>query len=426
MLDLLVRRGYLTPAAADAAFAEPIVLAPDPDAAPSAAPHFLNYLTDSVAGLPGSYDLQRSGLTITTTLDLDLQDLAQRTVRENVDALRPVYNLNNAGLVALKPGTAEILAMVGSADFANSAIGGQVNVTLSERQPGSALKPVIYAAAIDENLVSPATVLWDLKVSYPISSTMEYEPRNYDERFRGPVTVRTALANSLNVPTVKLFDGLGAERFVATANRMGITNLDKADIERAGLSMALGGAEVSLLELTTAYHTLANGGRYVPPTAVLAIADAEGRPVTLPVAVEARQAISPAVAFLITDILSDNDARTPIFGANSRLKLSRPAAGKTGTTTAFRDNWTMGFTKYLVAGVWAGNNDNRPMARADGITGAGPIWNKFMEAVIADPDLLQIIEAPEDAAAWEFVPPAEGVVQIEARLRARAVLPCRR
>ncbi|MFO7631921.1 MAG: penicillin-binding transpeptidase domain-containing protein, partial [Caldilinea sp.] len=353
----------------------------------------------------------RTGLNIYTTLDLDMQELAQRIVGEQVNALRPRYDLSNAALVALKPGSAEIMVMVGSADFTNDRIGGQVNVVLRQRQPGSALKPVIYAAAFDANIVSPATVLWDLSVTYPVTGTRPYTPRNYDNRLRGPVTARMALAGSLNVPTVKLMEGLGLERFVETANAMGVRSLTGDDIRRAGLAMTLGGSEVTLFDLASAYHTIAHQGLYVEPTPILRMSDARGRPIAL-LQPTPHQAISPAAAYLVTDILSDNDARAPIFGANNALKLSQPAAAKTGTTTSFRDNLTVGFTRYLVAGVWAGNNDGRPMRNVTGLTGAAPIWNAFMEAVIADPDLLRSLDAPDDAAAWEFALP-DDVVRIQ-------------
>jgi penicillin-binding protein 1C len=408
VLDLMVRHGELTTAAADAIFAEPLILGADPNTRLVAAPHFVAFLRARLAAPPYNLELGRAGLVVDSTLDLAMQDLAQGIVRKQVDALRPRFDLSNAALVALKPGTAEILAMVGSADFANNAIGGQVNVTLRQRQPGSALKPVIYAAAFDADVVSPATVLWDLAVRYPVENSLDYRPRNYDGKLRGPVTARMALANSLNVPTVKLMDGLGLERFVATANRMGVASLDQEDVRTAGLAMTLGGSEVTLMDLVTAYHTIAAGGLFVAPAPVLRIADHLGRELPLPAAAP-RRAISPVAAFLVTDILRDNDARTPLFGANSALKLSRPAAAKTGTTTSFRDNWTVGFTKYLVAGVWAGNNDGRPMRGASGVTGAAPIWNEFMEAVLADPELLRTLGAPGDDAAWQFAPPASAV-----------------
>jgi penicillin-binding protein 1C len=400
VLDLMVRHGALNVATADLIFAEPIRLAPDPDHRAVQAPHFLQYLRTYLARHPDLPPLGRTGANIYTTLDLDLQTLAQQIVSEQVAALRPRFALSNAALVALKPGSAEVLVMVGSADFANDAIDGQVNVVLRQRQPGSALKPMLYAAAFDANLISPATVLWDLSVTYPITGSQPYTPRNYDSKLRGPVTVRMALANSLNVPTVKLMEGLGLPRFVETANRMGIASLDEDDIARAGLAMTLGGSEVTLFELASAYHTIANQGAYVEPTPILRMTDSRGRPLEL-----------PAAAYLVTDILSDNDARTPLFGVNNSLQLTQPAAAKTGTTTSFRDNWTVGFTRYLVAGVWAGNNDGSPMRNATGVTGAAPIWNAFMEAVIADPNLRRTLDAPDAGAGWDFVAP-EDIVRI--------------
>lgn len=412
VLDMMVRRGYITQFEADLAYSDPITLAPDPNNRPVMAPHFLQYLGDYLARSPQQYNLERAGLRVATTLDLDMQTLAQQVVRENVDALRASYNLNNAALIALKPGTAEILAMVGSADYGNDAIGGQVNVALSLRQPGSTMKPIVYATALDHGVISPASLLWDLPVKYPTADKgKEYRPQNYDERFRGPVTVRTALANSLNVPTVKLFDGLEPAEFITTANKLGISSLSTDKMQDYGLSAALGGVEVSLYDLTAAFQTLANGGRFVEPTPIREVTTNTGQRVQIPPQRPSVQAVSPETAFLVTDMISDNAARAPIFGENSRLKLSRPAAAKTGTTTNFRDNWTVGYTKYLVAGVWAGNNDGRPMRNADGITGAGPIWNKFMEAVLADPAMLKTLDAPVDEAAWAFDVPV-GVTQV--------------
>ena len=226
--------------------------------------------------------------------------------------------------------------------------------------------------------------------------------------------MRTALANSLNVPTIRLMDGLGVQRLAETADAMGLVSMPAADVARAGLAAALGGDEVTLLDLATAYHTLANQGVYVPPTPILRITDGAGQPVLLQPSPEPRQALSPETAFLVTNILSDKAARSLVFGANSRLDLSKPAAAKTGTTTNFRDNWTLGYTRYLVTGVWAGNNDGKPMRGADGITGAGPIWNKFMEAVLADPQMLQAIGAPEAGpdTAWDFTAP-DDMAQID-------------
>ena len=251
---------------------------------------------------------------------------------------------------------------------------------------------------------------------------MTYAPVNYDGTFHGPVTARTALANSLNIPAVKLLDGVTwSGCWKATA--AWASRASRRDRTWYGLSLTLGGGEVTLLELTGAFATLANGGQYVAPTPVLAIRDSLGKPVDLPglTSPQPRQAVSPAAAFLVTDILSDNAARTPMFGPNSVLKLSKPAAAKTGTTTDYRDNWTVGFTKHLVTGVWAGNSDGHPMKNTTGLTGAAPIWHDFMEATLADPALLARLSAPKDAVRWEFAPPTD----VERRNECPPGLSCR-
>ncbi len=404
VLDLMVRHGYLSPEQADAVFAEELVFNPEADANPIAAPHFVEYVAAELDRRLGAGASRRSGLQVTTTLDLTFQELAQAIVAEHVAELQPRYDLSNAALVALKPDTGEVLAMVGSADFANAAIHGQVNVAISPRQPGSAIKPILYAVALDTGLISPATVLWDTPVTYALGSGLTYTPRNYDNRFHGPITVRTALANSYNVPAVKLLQAVTVESMLATAQALGIRSL-KADPGHYGLSLTLGGGEVTLLELTGAMAALANGGVFVPPRAILTATDSQGQPVDLGPIPGGEPVVSPATAFLVTDILADNTARAPAFGANSPLRLSRPAAAKTGTTTDFRDNWTVGYTRYLVVGVWAGNSDGRPMRGSSGLTGAAPIWHDFHEAVLQDPALLAVLAAPAEAEAWAFVPP---------------------
>jgi membrane carboxypeptidase/penicillin-binding protein PbpC len=294
--------------------------------------------------------------------------------------------------------------MVGSADFANAAIDGQVNVAVSLRQPGSAIKPVLYATAFDDNLISPASVLWDTPVTYTLTSGEVYTPLNYDRRYHGPVTVRTALANSYNVPAVELLNQVGVERMLTSARAMGIQSLVRSD-DWYGLSLTVGGGEVKLLDLATAYHTIANQGRYIPPQFVLSITNNLGQSLWKANR-EPQQAISEAAAYLVTDILRDEEARRLAFGDDSPLNLSRPAAAKTGTTDDWRDNWTLGFTRYFVAGVWAGNTDGRPMRGATGVTGAAPIWHTFMEALLSNSTLLRSLEASTDPAAWEFpIPP---------------------
>ncbi len=405
VLSLMVRHGYLSEAQADAVLAEEVSLNPQQGQPEVLAPHFVQYVTEDAGRRFPGQNVARMGLQIITTLDLRLQARAEALVAEQVEILKPQFDLSNAALVALKPGTAEILTMVGSADFNNLEIDGQVNVATRKRQPGSAIKPMLYATAIDDNLISPATVIWDVPATYKLSETEQYRPLNYDEQFHGPSTVRTALANSYNIPAVKLLDAVGVARMLEKSRELGITSLTR-DTNWYGLSLTLGGGEVTLLDLTTAFHTLANQGQYIAPRAIRFVTASDGIHHPEIEVAPSVEVVSPATAFLVTSILSDNEARTPAFGENSALKLSRPAAAKTGTTTDFRDNWTMGYTRYLVAGVWAGNSDGRPMRHASGVTGAAPIWHAFMEAVLAEPELLAILNAPDDAAQWEFIPPA--------------------
>ncbi|RIK40527.1 MAG: hypothetical protein DCC55_14750 [Chloroflexi bacterium] len=409
VLDLMVRHSALSQRIADFIYDQPLILQERRLAGPNLAPHFVQYVIDTLDRQLGQGYVRRAGFAITTALDLPMQQLAQTLVRRKVDELRGQFDLSNAALVAMKPHTGEILAMVGSADFDNPAIAGQVNVATRLRQPGSAIKPVLYATALNDNLVSPATVLWDVPVTYQISDGQRYQPRNYDNKFHGPVTVRGALANSYNVASVKLLAGLGVERMLQSARALGIHSLDQP-VEWYGLSLTLGGGDVTLLDLTTAYHTLASEGSYLPPRAVLALTDVRGNTSNLNTQPGKLPVLTTEAAFLVTDILSDDEARASMFGANSLLRLSRPAAVKTGTTTDFRDNWTIGYTRYLVAGVWAGNSDGRPMRNTSGLTGAAPIWHDFMQAVLDDPALLAMLGAPADPVLWEFTPP-RGVEQ---------------
>ncbi|NJN81771.1 MAG: hypothetical protein HC802_05425 [Caldilineaceae bacterium] len=421
VLDLMVRHGFLKSSQADQAFAEQLELVGDPAFKVGPAPHFTQYIYEQLVERLGEEPVRRGGLRVQTTLDAPMQQMAQQVVAENVAELQPIYDLSNAALVALKPQSGEILAMVGSADFANDEISGQVNVAVRPRQPGSAIKPILYATALEDNLVSPASVLWDVPVTYTIQASnidglglasQFYRPNNYDNEFRGAVTVRNALANSYNVPTVKLLSALGVDRMLESARAMGVKSLVESD-EWYGLSLTLGGGEVTLLDLTTAFHTLANQGQYQPPQSILSIQDAAGNEIEQAAPEAATPALSQAAAFLVTDILSDNAARAAAFGSASPLEISRPAAVKTGTTTDWRDNWTVGYTQFLVAGIWAGNSDGRPMRSASGVTGAAPIWHDFMEAVLADPHTTEVLGATDATAGdWEFTP-SEDVRQVD-------------
>jgi 1A family penicillin-binding protein len=350
-------------------------------------PHWVNYVRSQ---LESNYDAQtiyHSGFTIYTTLDPALQDYAQQVVASQIAKLT-ANNATDGALVAIRPSTGEILAMVGSTDYYNTAISGQINMAVSEtRQPGSSIKPVNYVAAFEKGW-TPATLIWDVPSEFPPSGDPNdprppYIPVNYDGKFHGPVTVRTALANSLNIPAVKTLQFVGVygdHGFIAMANRMGITSLNRSDY---GLSLTLGGGDVSVLEMTGMYSVFANGGVRIPPVSILKIVDHLGNVVyqynTPP---QGEQIVSPQHAYLITSILSDNQARAMEFGTNSVLNLPFPAAAKTGTSNDFRDNWTLGYTPDLVTGVWVGNADYTPMVNTTGLTGAAPIWSQFMQYAV--------------------------------------------
>ncbi|MEN6556065.1 MAG: transglycosylase domain-containing protein [Anaerolineaceae bacterium] len=352
-------------------------------------PHWVVYIQSLLESQYDSQTIYHSGFTIYTTLDPELQDLAQRAVQEQL-ATMTANNATNGALVAMDPNTGEILAMVGSADFYNDAISGQVNMALTEtRQPGSSIKPITYLAAFEKDW-TPSTLIWDVPGSFPPSGREDdpsapYEPVNYDGRFHGPVTVRSALANSYNIPAVKTLQYVGIyddpntnseDGFIAMAKRLGITSLTREDY---GLSLTLGGGEVSLLQLTGAYSVLANEGKRVAPEAITKVVDYTGKVVFEYNAPEGDQVVRAAHAYLITSILSDANARAPMFGRDSILNLPFAAAAKTGTTNDYRDNWTLGYTPDLVVGVWVGNADYSPMVNTTGISGAAPIWARVME-----------------------------------------------
>lgn len=406
VLDLMVKHNVLSQADADQAYQVPLNIKPKASVPPIVAPHFVQYTIQTLDAHLGEGYTRRAGLKIYTTLDLRLQNLAQKIASDTIAKIKQKYDVSNASLVAMRPGTSEVLAMVGSVDFNDVSIAGQVNVAVMPRQPGSTIKPIMYATAFNDLVISPASIFFDTPVSYNLGANQFYEPHNYDNQFHGLVTARTALANSFNIPAVRLFDTMGFDRFVRGARAMGLESMSEKDRWR-GLTLALGSKETPLIEMVTGFNTIASGGLYLEPQVALKFLDSQNQEVHPLKKVEPVQAISPAAAFLTTDIMSDNVARSLAFGPNSALKLSRPAAVKTGTTSDFRDNWTIGFTKYLSVAVWVGNSDGHPMVNSTGITGAAPIWHTFMEAIFADPALLQLLNAPEDANAWAFPPPPD-------------------
>lgn len=356
-------------------------------------PHWVTYIKAQLEAQFDPQTIYRSGFQVYTTLDPDLQDAAQQLVGDQVAALA-ANNATNGALVAIRPATGEILAMVGSADFYNADIDGQVNMaTTPTRQPGSSIKPFTYLAAFEKGW-TPATLIWDVPTDFPPSGDpndprgLSYSPVNYDGRFHGPVLARAALANSFNIPAVKTLQFVGiyddpntpaSEGLIGMAKRLGITTLTRPDY---GLALTLGGGEVSLLEMTGAYSVLANGGRRMPPVSITKITDYAGNVKYEYVMPGGDQVVRPEHVYLISNILSDNDARAPMFGSNSVLALPFVAAAKTGTTNDFRDNWTLGYTPDLAVGVWVGNADYTPMVNTTGLTGAAPIWADFMEFAV--------------------------------------------
>ena len=349
-------------------------------------PHWVNYVRSQLEASYNAQDIYNSGFTVYTTLDPTLQDFAQQLVTNQVAQLAPNHASDGA-LIAIKPSTGEILAMVGSADFYNTAIAGQVNMAVSEtRQPGSSIKPINYVAAFEKGW-TPATLIWDVPSEFPPSGDPNdtrppYIPNNYDNTFHGPVTVRTALANSFNLPAVKTLQFVGVygdQGMIAMAKRFGITSLNRDDY---GLSLTLGGGDVSVLEMVSAFSVFANGGVRIPPVSILKIVDHQGKVIYQYTPPQGDQIISPQHSYLITSILSDNQARSWMFGPNSVLNLPFQVAAKTGTTNDFRDNWTLGFTPDLAAGVWVGNADYTPMVDSTGVSGAAPIWSQFMQTAV--------------------------------------------
>ncbi|MCS7283302.1 MAG: penicillin-binding protein 1C [Anaerolineae bacterium] len=401
VLGLMAEQGYITPEQAELAAQERLHFAATPF--PIQAPHFVMYVWAWLEREFGAEALYTEGLVITTTLDLDLQRTAEEVVRRHLARLSQaseesgLREVNNAALVALDPKTGAILAMVGSPDYFDPAIDGAVNAALALRQPGSAIKPLTYAAAFSPSadgrpLLTPASVILDVRTAFPTREGLPYVPLNYDHRFHGPVSARDALAQSLNVPAVRVLQMVGVERLVTLAADLGMTSFGTG--ERFGLALTLGGGEVRLLELTAAYAAFANGGRRIEPFSVLEVRDARGRVRYRARPIPGPQVLDPRVAYLITDILSDENARAPAFGTGSVLNLSRPAAVKTGTSSDWRDNWTIGYTPQLVTGVWVGNADGRPMRDVSGVEGAGPIWRDFMERALRGQPVIPFTQPP--------------------------------
>ena len=397
VLTRMVSEGFITWDQADTASRQPLQFALP--ATNILAPHFVLYVKELLAAKYGTYVVEQGGLDVITTLDLAIQKLTQQTVSQEIAKVSYLQITNGAALVTAPP-TGEILAMVGSKDYFDTAKSGNVNVTLRSRQPGSSIKPINYALAFSRGF-TPASIIDDSPVTYKSAGQPDYSPVNYDGRYHGLVTLRTALASSYNVPAVKLLAASGVNHMIEMGQQMGITTWN--DTNRFGLSLTLGGGEVTMADMAVVYGTLANYGLRVPLQPILEVKDPQGRlleefrcqynksiisdvkaaeAATEVTSCASERVLDPRVAFMLSDILSDNSARTHAFGPNSDLNLPNVAV-KTGTTNNLRDNWTIGYTPQRLVATWVGNNDNSPMSYvASGVTGASPIWRKIMDQVL--------------------------------------------
>lgn len=342
-----------------------------------AAPHFVMYIKDYLTEKYGEGAVESMGLKVYTTLDWDKQMEAEKIVKEKATENETKWNAENAALVAMNPKTGQILAMVGSKDYFDKEIDGQVNVAIRDRQPGSSFKPFVYLDAFTKGY-TPETLIYDIDTNFETAEGKTYNPQNYDGKFRGPLHLKEALAQSLNVPAVKTLYLVGVKEAINFAHTLGITGLRKEN--DYGLSLVLGGGEVKLVDHVSAYSTIATGGIKHEKTAILKIEDAKGSVLEEWKPDSGERVVDEKYVAMLDHIISTNAYRAPTFGENSPLRSDdRPIAAKTGTTNEFRDGWTIGFTPSLAVGVWAGNNDNRSMkAGADGVYVAAPIFRAFM------------------------------------------------
>lgn len=417
VLDAMLVEGYITEEEAEAAKEKDISTSKLQERFDILAPHFSMYVRKQLEDQFGMDLVYQGGLRVYTTLDMDMQNIAEQIIRDHIKELQESekedYNASNGALIAMRPQTGEILTMVGSVDYWDEEIDGNVNVALAERQPGSSFKMFTYLTAFSQGHTA-AEMIMDVRTC-PNPDDPSWCPENYDREYHGAQRARNALARSYNIPAVKMLDIAGVGNVIKTAHRLGINSLNR-DLDYYGLSLTLGGGEVRLIDMTYAYGVLANKGvmagepmpvserrpgyRELNPVAILRVEDSAGNVLWDYRYPENRQVVSPHLSYLITDILADNAARVLAFGYNNKLKLSRPAAAKTGTTDNYKDAWTIGFTPQLSAGVWVGNSDNDSMNHVAGSLGAAPIWNDFMEEALANepiipferPDGFEVVE----------------------------------
>lgn len=351
------------------------------------APHFVMYVKQLLAKQFGEATVENGGLQVTTSLDYRIQKIAEDAVKTELDKLGKSYHVTNGAAIVRDPKTGEILAMVGSKDYFDTSNDGNFNASLASRQPGSSLKPIMYATAFEKGYTA-ATEVMDVQTDFPTGDPTHpmYTPQDYNGKFNGPVQLRFALGNSLNIPAVKMLARVGIKDVMQNAYNMGIQNWEPTsqNIADVGLSLVLGGRETTLLDETTAYGVFATGGYRHDPIAILKVTDSRGNVLYQANPGQGTRVMPENVTFLISHILSDNNARLLDFGPYSSLVVpGQTTSAKTGTTNDFKDNWTLGYNTSYVVGVWVGNNDNTPMGKiASGITGAAPIWNDIMRGIL--------------------------------------------
>ncbi len=382
VLALMVEQGYITQSAADEALKQELKF--KKRAENMRAPHFVMYVKQMLEEEYGTTVVEQSGWKIITSLDWEMQQAAESAITEIVPKNKEKYEADNAALVAIDVNSGDIKAMVGSADYFDDSIDGQVNVALADRQPGSSIKPIVYLASFIKGF-RPDTIVFDLITKFGVKADgTPYKPLDYDGKERGPVSIRQALAGSLNIPAVKVLYLTGVKTVTDLATQLGYTTLTNPD--RYGLSLVLGGAEVKLLEHVNAYAAIAREGVAQDYRAILKIEDSKGETIKENKENKGRRVVDKKYTRLLADVMSDNSARAFIFGEANFLTLpDRPVAAKTGTTNDYHDAWTMGFTPDIAAGVWVGNSNNKAMKTgADGSVVAAPIWNKFMRTITAN------------------------------------------
>jgi len=408
VVDLMLDEGYIDEIEAGVAKGAPLTIHPrislNEEAADSVlqAPHFVLYVQQELERRYGARAVAQGGWQITTSLDMEMQNMTEEAARAWITQRSAAHDVTNAASVILKPSTGEILTMLGSLNYFDDNIDGQFNMTLEPRQPGSSIKPITFAAAMERGW-STGDVLWDVPIKLDLGGGQEMIPVNYDGRFHGPLLLRDALANSYNIPPIQLIRDIGVTEFIRTANAMGLESLDEGS-SYYGLALTLGGGEVPLLEMTRAYATFANMGKRPHLTSILKITDSRGNVVfdASSQKVPPANAITPSVAYIITDILDDDAARLPAMGYGNPLELPFPAAAKTGTTNDFRDNWTMGYTPNVVVGVWVGNTNGRLMNDSSGLYGAAPLWRQLIETINADERMMSLLSVDGKPAPTQF------------------------